>query len=294
MKLGRIVWILAGMAAISVLAMQADQVAAERRTEGETEPEARRIDLFEGIDSGEIAVKFIPKDSTTAMVLIENKSDKPVSIRLPEAFAGVPALAQGGFGGGGFGGGGLGGGGLGGGGLGGGGGQGLGGGFGGGGLGGGGLGGGGFGGGGLGGGGGFFSVAPEKVGKIKVPCVCLEHGKTDPNPRMEYQIVPIESFTDNAQVVEICKMLGRREIPQNAAQAATWNVANGVSWQELATKNRVEMRTIGYSEKYFTPQELQLALRISRVAAERAEQNPLPTSSEDAARYRSNQVDLQQ
>ncbi|MBC8875219.1 MAG: hypothetical protein H8E44_37835 [Planctomycetes bacterium] len=170
--------------------------------------------------------------------------------------------------GGGFGGGGLGGGGLGGGGLGGGGGggqQGFGGGFGGGGLGGG----GGFGGGGLGGGG-MFNVAPGRVGKLKVATVCLEHGKSDPNPRVPYEIRPIESFTKDQKVIEVVKMLGRGEVPRNTAQATVWHLANGLSWPELAHKDRIRLRS-GYAEKYFAPQEIALAMRVAAEAARRAE-----------------------
>lgn len=132
----------------------------------------------------------------------------------------------------------------------------------------GGMGGGGMGG--MGGGGGFFNVAPQKVTKIKVPSVCLEHGKPDPTPRMKYMIVPIETLTKDPNVIEVCKMLGNGEIPQNAAQAAAWNLANGMSWQELAAKNRVELRTIGYAERFFAPQELFLASRIVSEATQRA------------------------
>lgn len=224
------------------------------------------VELFAAMESGEIEVRFIPKDASEANVLIRNKTDKPLKIRLPEAFAGVPALAQlGGIGGaGGIGGGGIGGAGLGGGGMGGGGGQqGIGGGFGGGGFGGGGFGGGGF-------GGGFFNVAPERVGKIKVATVCLEHGKDDPNPRTPYTIVPIDKFTDKPEVVELCKMLGRGEIPQSAAQAAAWHLTDGLSWAELAAKDRVRLMN-GYFEKFFSPADLQVAVQAVGVAARRAE-----------------------
>jgi len=238
------------------------------------------VEMFSAIKSGEIEVQFIPKNSTTANVLIRNKTDKPLSVSLPAAFAGVPVLAQfgagGGLAGGGAGGAGLGGGGLGGGGLGGGGGgQGLGGGFGGGGggLGGGGFGGGGFGGGGFGGGGGggFFNVAPDKVGKISVDTLCLEHGKPDPNPRMKYEIRPIDTFTKDNRVIELCKMLARGEVPQNAAQAAAWNMTNGLTWQELAAKEKFRSQFTGKVERYFTPREIELAAQITQAVAARAE-----------------------
>lgn len=276
LKLFTCVTLLVGMTAVSAS-------AAKREREKAAPEESKQVELFSAIKAGDIEVEFIPKDATAANLLIKNKTGKPLSIKLPPAVAGVPVLAQ--FGGGGLGGGGLGGGGLGGGGLGGGGlggGQGLGGGLGGG---GGGLGGGGggFGGGGLGGGGGgFFNVAPEKTGKIKVPCVCLEHGKPDPTPRMKYTVVPIETFTKDPKVIEVVKMLGRGEVPQNAAQAAAWNLANGMSWGELAAKNRVESRFTG-NERFFNPGELQLAMRITSVAAERAKNAPPLASPGEAS-----------
>jgi hypothetical protein len=231
------------------------------------------VEMFAAMKSGEIEVQFIPKDAKQANVIIRNKTDKPINVKLPDAFAAVPVLAQ--FGGGGLGGGGLGGGGLGGGGLGGGGGggggQGMGGGMGGGGMGGGGM--GGMGGGGMGGGGGgFFNVAPEKVGKIKVATVCLEHGKPDPTPNMKYEIRPIDTFTKDDRVIEVCKMLGHGEVPQNAAQAAAWHLTNKLSWEELAHKDRFRSQLTGISERFFSQLEIQLAMRIVSAAVTRAEQ----------------------
>lgn len=141
----------------------------------------------------------------------------------------------------------------------------------------------GMGGGGMGGmGGGMFNVAPGKVGKIKVPTVCLEHGKADPNPRVQYEIRPIDSFTDNKQVAEICKMLGRGEVVQNVAQAAAWHLTDGLSWDELARKNRVKLSN-GYTEKYFAPQELVMAVRVVGEAERRAEKSESSDSLKDSS-----------
>jgi hypothetical protein len=225
-------------------------------------PAGEQVDLFAAMESGDIEVKLICKDSTTGNVLITNKTKKPLSIKLPDAFAGVPVAAQfgcpggpggcpGGGGGGGFGGGG------------GGGNQGVGG-------GGGGFGGGGGGGFGGGGGGGFFNVAPEKVGKIKVVTVCLEHGKDEPNPRIAYTLKPIETFTDNQKVIELVKMVARDEIDQHSAQAAAWHLANGMTWQELAQKVG-KKHLDGSTEPYFNRLNLERALAASKAAAERAE-----------------------
>nr|MBC8356805.1 hypothetical protein [Planctomycetota bacterium] len=117
--------VVASLAAITAVP---SHVLAEKRSKKSPVAETvRKVGLFEAMDKGDIEVRFIPKDATEANVLIENKTDKPLTIKFPEVFAGVPVLAQFGGGGGGFGGGG--GGGFGGGGQqgGGGGGQGLGG-----------------------------------------------------------------------------------------------------------------------------------------------------------------------
>ena len=62
-------------------------------------------DLFAAEQAGMVAVKFTPDDSRSAQIAFTNKSGKPLTIRLPAAFAGVPVLAQmGGMGMGGMGG----------------------------------------------------------------------------------------------------------------------------------------------------------------------------------------------
>ena len=249
---------------------------------------AAEIELFDGIQSKQLEVKVIALGSHRANVIIENKTHEPVMVRLPDVFAAVPVLGQfgGQFGGGQAGGGGQFGGGqaggLFGGGQGGGagqgaggqggGGQGLGGGFGGGqggGLGGGQGGGGQFGGGQFGGGGGqlgggrgMFRVEADRPGKLQVAMVCLEHGKPDPNPRMKYTLVPLEQLNSDPKVSELCKLLADGKVAQNIAQAAAWNIANGMTWEALAKKNRRESQYTG-NEKYFTQEELRAAVNLS-------------------------------
>ncbi|MCR9116400.1 MAG: hypothetical protein NXI22_05540 [bacterium] len=278
---------LLGVFAIAVLASNAT-AASPSPISSEAPADHDKVEMFDAIEKGDIEVTFIPKDATGATVLLKNKTDKPLAVKLPEAFAGVPVLAQ--FGGGGFGGGGLGGGGLGGGGL-GGGSQGLGGGFGGGGIGGGGFGGGGLGGGGFGGGG-FMAVGPESTRKVAVTTVCLEHGKPDPRPKMKYKIVPIETFTDNPEVIEVCKMVGRGEVPQNAAQAVVWHLMDGLSWDELANKDRVRTSR-GYVEKWFAPREMAWASKILVEAKSRAKNAPSTDTNEESLSELRNQQNVQ-
>jgi hypothetical protein len=263
-------------AAVVALLATSTASAAKRSSKVAKKTNATQVELFEAMKSGEIEVRVIAKDSTTGNVLIRNKSDKPLSIKLPEVFAAVPVAAQFGGGMGGMGGMGGGMGGMGGmgGGMGGMGGgmQSMGGGMGGGGMGmGGGMGGMGGGMGGMGGGGGgFFNVEPEKVGKIRMVGLCLEHGKADPNPRAQYKLVPLETVTSDPYVAELVKMLVRGEIDQRSAQAAAWNLANGQSWPELAAKIGAKHLN-GTTEPYFTVDQIQRAMHCVLVAQRRVE-----------------------
>lgn len=205
------------------------------------------VDLFQAMDHGEIEVIIRNKDAANANLIVENKTDKPLAIRMPAAFSCVPVMRQGGAGA-----------------------PGMGGGMGGGGFGGGGMGGGGMGGGGMGGGGGFFNIPPGRVGKTSLKTFCLEEGKPDPRSRIEYRIQPLTDLNSDPKIFEMCRMLANDEIAQPVAQAAAWNVANGLSWHELLVKNRIE-RMDGSYERYFHPQHLVIAQRVTVASAQRAE-----------------------
>jgi hypothetical protein len=239
---------------VPVLMAAGDRAAKKN---GQDKPEAQTVEMFQAMKEGQIGVKFIPKNSKQANVLIENKTDKPLNVKLPEAFAGVPVLAQqfGGLGntgstrssnrggnqnqmmGGGMGGMGM---------------------------------------GGMGMGMGMMNVPPEKVGQIKVPTVCLEHGKAEPRAAIPYEIKPIESCTPKSGVKELCQMLGSGKIDQRAAQAAAWHLNNGMSWQELAAKHYEHAN--GTTSPYFNPMELQTAMSLAgnalKIAAENEKSKP--------------------
>jgi hypothetical protein len=242
-------------AAAKAAAKTAPQPAADESTQpsmssrsgrptkiGQYNPQDETVDLFEAMDAGQIAVRFIPKNSTEGRVFLKNNTDKPLNVRLPDAFAATQVLAQMGMGGMGMGGGG------------GGGGQGMGGGMGGGGM-----------------GGGMFNVPAEKEGNFKVPCVCLEHGKAEPRSQMTYTIKPIQSFTTKPGVAEMLTELGHHRVDQRAAQVAAWHLNNGMTWEQLASKT-IE-RADGSSYPYFTPQELQAGIQIAEQALTAAESN---------------------
>jgi hypothetical protein len=245
------------------------------------------VELFEGMDSGKVEAIVIPRDSKKITLQLKNKSDQPLTIRLPEAFAAVPVQAQVGggglFGGGGFG---RGGGGIGFGqgagnqaggqggtqGLGASGGQ---------------NGGNGNGGGkrnrggGPFGGGAVFNVPAGKVIKVKLTSVCLEFGKPEPHAHNEYVVKPIETLCDKGEVVSILRSLGDGEISQEVAQLAAWNVANGTSFEQIAAlKSKLGLQTPIYSQNSIAA----AAELVNAVSAEvKAEASEASASASDSA-----------
>jgi len=215
-----------------------------------------RVELFAALKADQVAVKLIPKNAEQATVIVKNKTKRPLSIKMPEAFVGMPVLAQNFDNGGGNNGGGGGsnqsfGGGMGM--MGGMGGMGM---------------------------GGFFNVGPERVGKIKLATVCLEHGKEDPNPRVPYELKPIATFTKNAELIEVCRMLGNREIDQVSAQAAAWHLSDGLTWRQLAAKVKVKHLN-GQQTMFFNARHLNKALVAIQEAKRRTQdsgQDPEATS----------------
>ena len=243
-----------------ILASASAAIAASPATKKDAEP-AKTVDLFAGIDAGDLEAVLIQKDSTEGTLMLKNKSGQPLTIKVPGALAGVPILAQrGGRGGAGGGMGGMGGG-MGGGGM-----QGMGGGMMGGGMG------GGMGGMGGGMGGGMFNVAPDKVQKVKVASVCLDHGLDEPNVKVPYKPVPLDSYAKDPAIEQLVKMMCAGMIDQHSAQAAAWNIQNGLSWEFLA--NKVGVKHIdGRKEPYFTAAHLERAFVAVKLAKEQAEKD---------------------
>jgi len=226
--------------ALAVVLVPAWCLAAKRtaKTTPSDQPQQETVDLFEAIDAGQIEVKFIAKNEKQARVRIKNKSDKPLSVRLPEAFAARPVLAQIGPFGGGLNVGGPGGGS-----------QNLGSTF--------------NGGQNNGnnqnaGGANFFNVPAEKTGELRVPCVCLDYGKPTPRAAIPYELVPLETVCDKPSLAALLPKLDNSN--QQEIQAAAWHIANDVTWQELAAA-RVEHLVVA-NEPLFTAKELKSAKEL--------------------------------
>jgi hypothetical protein len=250
---------------------------------GDFQSEDETVELFAGIEQGKLEARMIPKDSTECRIFITNKTDEPLNVSLPGALAGAPVLAQ--FAPGNF--------------------QpgmqpfpgnqpfagnqnnapqqlGIGNPF-----------------GNVPGmgnpGNQFFNVpgannnaipgmgrrrqpnfapfniAPENVAQLRLRCVCLEYGKPNPRPRMDYEIKPIESVSEKPEVRELCRMLGHGLVSQRGAQAAAWHLANDMSWEKLA-KLRRKLAMGRITQPFFTSRQLAEGKKAAEAAVELVKQ----------------------
>jgi hypothetical protein len=81
-----------GLAATLMVALAAS-VFAQAQTPGRAEAEASQS-VLDAEAEGLVDVRFIANDARSAQVLVTNRSNRPLTIRLPSAFAGAPVLAQ--------------------------------------------------------------------------------------------------------------------------------------------------------------------------------------------------------
>jgi len=242
-------------------------------------PEPEVVDVFPAAEQGKIEVRLIALDSAKCNLLVTNKTGKPLSVRLPEAFAGVPVLAQqpwnppfnpnfnqnqnnspqrlglsplmnpG-----------------------------------------------------MNNGmmnimgpnfgqnrrmpnmmpGPIMNIPPEKVGKLKLPSVCLDFGKPNPGPQIKYEIRPIESAAEKDGVAEVCAMLGRGEISQRVAQLAAWHLNNDVRWEQLAS---LRQQRVLAPKPIYSREELSAGKRVVEKVRKSAEkERPSRSGSGDSSR----------
>ena len=117
----------------------------------------------------------------------------------------------------------------------------------------------------------FFSIPAERVVQVPVKSVCLEHGKTNPHPRMTYHLAALETYTQDPLLQEFLKQFGSETQDQAVVQAAAWHVANHLSWETLAAKRVAHAG--GFATRYFTDAQIkgakQLVERAQARVAER-------------------------
>lgn len=212
------------------------------------------VPLFEMIEAEQVDVILVQKNEAAGNLLVENKSGKPLNLKMPEAFVGVHVLNQGFFdnqsnqgqGNG----------------------QGQ-----------------GQGGQTTGGGasnngqsgGPVFSVLPGKIVRIPVKTVCLEHGRPTPASRMEYRIFPVERFSEDPALFELLAKVASGKTPQKVVQAAAWHMASNKSWKQLAA---MKFRRLGGLPDIpeFTQNQLSSARKLaekSQMLAEKKSTSPV-------------------
>ena len=272
---------LAILAAVAVSVPVVADAADPAKGLGPADPNSQTVDFFAAIHEGQISAQLIPRDAWQGRLLLTNKTDKPLNVRLPDVFGGVPVAAQlfppggnanqdrkqGGnknapqslavgmpFGNN------------------------------------------------LAGPmnnrnnpmmnvpnrgnnrmnqGPLFNVAPERTGQLKIASLCLEHGKPNPRPSIPYEIRPIESVAAKAEVQEIARMFAQGEVSQRAAQAAAWHLANGLTWDKLQAEKAVKLAL--WSEPLFSPQDLSRAKKAVDKATQQVKQRQTPSSSQSAS-----------
>lgn len=252
----RVGWLLRPGVWVAVLLVPGVLTAADRK-KSKPLPKGEVVDVFSAVEKGQIEVQLIAKNEAKCRLIVTNKTNQPLNVMLPKAFAGVPVLAQwdvdrdpadvpqavG-----------------------------------------------------VGPGmnrfinpmmnpmmnvrgrnrggpgrlpGPLFNIAPEKVGKFKLQSVCLDYGKPTPKPQIKYQIKPLSSYTDKPGVAEVCAMLGRGEVSQRVAQLAVWHLNNEMSWERLAN---IRQKTVFATSPVYTQKELKAARKAAEEALKPAKQ----------------------
>ncbi|HAH44401.1 MAG TPA: hypothetical protein DCM07_05985, partial [Planctomycetaceae bacterium] len=132
---------------------------------------------------------------------------------------------------------------------------------------------------------GFFSIPPEKTVSVPYTSVCLEHGKAEPAPRMEYRMVPTEEMVKDPALQELLLLVATGRVNQQAGQAAAWHLADKMSWQELAAKS---VKHLGGAAPtpYFNQAELQYASQLVSIAHARARNREESTETASTTKSR--------
>jgi hypothetical protein len=82
--------------AVAVLVLASSVVLAQEMVGSLVSPPET---VLEAEAAGRVEVRFIPNDSRSGQVILANREDQPLTLRLPAAFTGVPVAAQFGVGG---------------------------------------------------------------------------------------------------------------------------------------------------------------------------------------------------
>lgn len=87
----------------------------------------------------------------------------------------------------------------------------------------------------------FFSIPPQRRVRLEFHSVCLNHGLETPSRVNRYHLVSVDEYTDNEQLKELLSWVATGKVPQKTAQAATWHLTDDMSYQELVAKKEYHL-----------------------------------------------------
>lgn len=119
---------------------------------------------------------------------------------------------------------------------------------------------------------GFFSIPPEKTVQIKLRSVCLNYGLPDPNPGISYELRRLETTITNPVLCELLERYSPR-VDQNAMQAAAWHLANNLDWKQMQRLPNNDVSGLA-GGTMFTPKDLNAAQALVKSAEEAAKDRP--------------------
>lgn len=111
---------------------------------------------------------------------------------------------------------------------------------------------------------------------VQLKTVCLDYGAPDPQPRMTYQLVPIDRYTQDRHLIALLENYTER-VPPDTMQAAAWHVANGLTWSQLAQLPRPSLA--GIVAPLFQTRDLQLAQRLVTETRPEGPSTSIPTAA---------------
>ncbi|MBI1347267.1 hypothetical protein GC163_13390 [bacterium] len=119
--------------------------------------------------------------------------------------------------------------------------------------------------------GGLATIPAGKSILLKMKTVCLSYGRPDPMSKMTYRLVPVEEYSSDPVLAELLESYTER-VDRDTMQAATWHVANGLSWDQI--RQLPDRRVPGVSATIFTPRDVQSAEQFVTAVTEAAKDRP--------------------
>jgi hypothetical protein len=82
----------------------------------------------------------------------------------------------------------------------------------------------------------FFSVPSQMTVQVPLRTLCLAHGRPEPRPKMTYRLVKLEDYTGDRVLQETLKLFASGQTDAQSAQAAVWHLTDKMSWDDLRAK----------------------------------------------------------